>query len=288
VPAFAQLILDGVFTGATFALMAVGLSLILGVVKIVNLSHGAFFTLGAYVAFALSDHGMQYRPVEAVLLGGGTAFLLGAFRGKGFVNPIRSHPFSITVGTLAFSLLFEQVVQYAFGPHPLLIAVGRSFAGPFGTTMRMWGIAALLACTALLAALRLLLSSRWGIPLKLIAEDEEIAESVGVNVEKVRYLTFGTASALAAVAGALLAPAAAIAPTMGRGPLILSLIVVIVSGMENLVAGFALAVGLGLLSNLGAFYIAPEWSYILLLSTVCLLLAVRPAGLKGLVIARDV
>jgi branched-subunit amino acid ABC-type transport system permease component len=74
---------------------------------------------------------------------------------------------------------------------------------------------------------------------------------------------------------------------MGRGPLILSLIVVIVSGMENLATGFFLAVGLGLLSNLGAFYLASEWSYILLLGTVCVLLAFRPAGLKGLVITRD-
>ncbi len=193
----------------------------------------------------------------------------------------------MTVGTLAFSLLFEQVAQFAWGPHPQIIAVGRSFSGPLGTTVRMWGAAAFLACLALLATLRLLLSSRWGLPLKLIAEDEEIAESVGIDAEKVRYLTFGAASAMAAVAGALLAPAAAIVPTMGRGPLILSLIVVIVSGMENLSATFALAVGLGLLSNLGAYYLAPEWSYILLLATVCVLLALRPAGWKGLVIARD-
>ncbi len=286
-PTLPQLILDGVFTGATFALMAAGLSLILGVVKVVNLSHGAFFTLGAYAAFALSDHGTAYRPFAAVLLGGGAAFAIGAFLGKNFVNPIRSHPFSVTVGTLAFSLLFEQVVQFLWGPHPQLIAMGRSFTGPFGTTVRMWGAAALLACTALLVALKFLMTSRWGVPLKLISEDEEIAESVGMDVEKVRYLTFGAASAVAAVAGALLAPAAAIVPTMGRSPLILSLIVVIVSGMENLGLVLVLAVALGLLSNLGAFYLASEWSYILLLATVCVLLAFRPAGLKGLVITRD-
>ncbi len=286
--ALPQLVLDGVLTGAAYALMAVGLSLILGVVKVVNLSHGAFFTLGAYAAAALSRQGTEYHPVAAALLGGGTAFALGTFLGKGFINPIRSHPFSVTVGTLAFSLLFEQVVQFVWGPHPQMIAVGRSFPGPLGTTVRMWGAAAVLACTALLAALGLLLRSRWGLPVKLISEDEEVAEAVGVDVEKVRYLTFGAASAVAAVAGALLAPAAAIVPTMGRGPLILSLIVVIVSGMEDLAACFLLAVGLGLLSNLGAFYLAPEWSYILLLATVCVLLAFRPAGWKGLVIARDV
>jgi branched-chain amino acid transport system permease protein len=287
VPALPQLILDGILTGATYALMAVGLSLILGVVKVVNLSHGAFFTLGAYVAFALSSQGTEYHPVAAVLLGAGIAFAFGVFLGKSFINPIRSHPFSVTVGTLSFSLLFEQCAQFLWGPHPQIIAVGRSFEGPFGTTVRYWGAAALLACTALFAGLRVLLASRWGLPLKLISEDEEIAESVGVDVEKVRYLTFGAASAVAAVAGALLAPSAAIVPTMGRSPLILSLIVVIVSGMERLWAGFLLAVGLGLLSNLGAFYLAPEWSYILLLATVCAILAMRPAGLAGFTIARD-
>jgi len=287
VPALPQLLLDGVLTGAALALMAGGLALILGVVKVVNLSHGAFFTLGAYVAVALSHQGTEYRPAASVLLGGAAAFALGTFLGRGFVNPIRSHPFSVTVGTLAFSLLFEQVAQFAWGPHPQIIAVGRSFSGPLGTTVRMWGAAAFLSCLVLLAALRLLLSSRGGLPLKLIAEDEEIAESVGIDAERVRYLTFGAASAMAAAAGALLAPSAAIVPTMGRGPLILSLIVVIVAGMENLQATFALAVGLGLLTNLGAYYLAPEWSYILLLATVCVLLALRPAGWKGLVIARD-
>jgi branched-chain amino acid transport system permease protein len=283
VSALPQLILDGIFTGGSYALMAVGLSLILGVVKVVNLSHGAFFTLGAYVAFALSSAGTEYHPVAAVLLGAGIAFAFGVFLGKSFINPIRSHPFSVAVGTLAFALLFEQAAQLLWGPHPLLVAAGRSSAGPFGTTVRPWGAAAFLASAALLAGLRALLSSRWGVPLKLVAEDEEIAESVGIDVEKVRYLTFGAASALAAVGGALLAPAAVIAPTMGRGPLILSLIVVIASGMDRLGAGFLLAVGLGLLSNLGAYYLAPQWSYVLLLGAVCALLALRPAGLSGAV-----
>jgi branched-chain amino acid transport system permease protein len=82
VPALPQLILDGVFTGAAFALMAGGLSLILGVVKVVNLSHGAFFTLGAYVAATLSRQGTEFHPVASILLGGGVAFVLGMFLGK--------------------------------------------------------------------------------------------------------------------------------------------------------------------------------------------------------------
>jgi branched-chain amino acid transport system permease protein len=282
-----QLLFDGLATGASYALMAAGLSLILGVVKVVNLSHGAFFALGAYAAFAVSGQGAQYHLVAGVSLAAGTAFALGAFLGKGFVNPIRTHPLSVAVGTLAFALLFEQGARFLWGPHPALIAAGPAFAGPFGIVVRPWAAASFLASGLLYAGLSLLLSSRWGIPVQLVAEDEEIAESVGIDAGKVRYLTFGAASAMAAVAGALLAPAAAIAPTMGRAPLIVSLIVVIASGMKRPAAGFLLAIGLGLASNLSAFYLAPEWSYVLLLLAVCGLLAVRPSGLADTGSDRD-
>jgi branched-chain amino acid transport system permease protein len=282
----AQVCVDGIFTGASYALMAAGLALILGVVKVVNLSHGAFFTLGAYIAYVLEANGMG-NSIASVLLAAGIAFAFGVFLGKSFINPVRSHPFSVAVGSLGFAILFEQVAQMLWGPHPLSIDLGAPWASVFGVTLRRWGVVSLLFSLALTGALSLLLSGPWGLPLKLIAEDEEIAGSVGMDVEKIRYLTFGAASSVAAVAGALLAPAAAISPTMGRVPLILSLIVVIASGMENVWSIFFLAVGLGLLSNLSAYLLAPSWSYILLLSVVCLLLLVRPSGLAAADPGRD-
>jgi branched-chain amino acid transport system permease protein len=183
---FAQVLLDGLFTGSTYALIAAGLALILGVVKVVNLSHGAFFSLGAYIAYVLSTKGVS-NPMVAVLLACVIAFAFGVFLGKSFINPVRSHPFSVAV----------------------------------------------------------------------------------------------------AVAGVLLAPATSITPTMGRVPLILSLIVVIASGMENVAAIFLLAVGLGLLSNVSAYLFSPQWSYVSLLSVICLLLLLRPEGLSATVPGRD-
>jgi branched-chain amino acid transport system permease protein len=144
-----------------------------------------------------------------------------------------------------------------------------------------------LVSLGMIGGLSLLLSGPWGLPLKLVAEDEEIAGSVGIDVEKVRYLTFGAASSVAAVAGALLAPAVTIAPTMGRVPLILSLIVVIASGMEKIWNIFFLAAGLGLLSNVSAYILAPHWSYLILLAIICLLLVFRHEGLGAAGPARD-
>jgi branched-chain amino acid transport system permease protein len=285
-PPLAQVLVDGVFTGASYALMAAGLALILGVVKVINLSHGAFFTLGAYVAYLLQTRGVE-TPVAAVFMAAGIAFAFGVFLGKSFINPVRSHPFSVAVGSLGFAILFEQAAQILWGAHPLSIDLGTPWATFNGVVLRRWGVISFLVSLALTGALSLFLSRPAGLPLKLIAEDEEIAGAVGMDVEKIRYVTFGAASAVAAVAGALLAPAAAITPTMGRVPLILSLIVVIASGMEKVWTLFFLAMGLGLLSNVSAYLLAPSWSYLLLLFVVCLLLVLRPSGLAAAEPGRD-
>ncbi len=282
----AQVLVDGLFTGASYALMAAGLALILGVVKVVNLSHGAFFTLGAYVAYVLGSRGVG-NPLAAVFLAAVIAFAFGVFLGKSFINPVRSHPFSVAVGSLGFAILSEQAAQMLWGPHPISIDLGAPIAEIGGVTLRRWGVVSFLVSLGLLGGLSILLSGPWGLPLKLIAEDEEIAGSVGMDVEKIRYLTFGAASSVAAVAGALLAPATTITPTMGRVPLILSLIVVIASGMEKVWNIFLLAVGLGLLSNLSAYLFAPHWSYVLLLAVICLLLVLRHEGLGAAGPARD-
>ncbi len=280
-----QVLLDGVLAGGAYALMAAGMALILGVVKVVNLSHGAFFTLGAYVAHALAARGiggpLAAAPAAAI------AFAFGVFLGKSFVNPARSHPFALPVGTLACALLFEQAAQLVWGPHPLAIAGGSPWTGPAGIVVRRWGIASFLASAALLGGLRILLAVRPGLPLKLVAEDEEIASSVGMDAETIRNLTFGGACAMAAAAGALLAPAGAITPTMGRGPLVLSLIVVIAAGMDSVGAIFLLSVALGVLGNACAYYVSPQWSYVALLCSVALLLAARPTGIVSVPGRRD-
>ncbi|GAB4239242.1 MAG: branched-chain amino acid ABC transporter permease [Deltaproteobacteria bacterium] len=276
-----QVLLDGILAGGTYALMAAGMALILGVVKVINLSHGAFFTLGAYVAYAVAERGIGH-PLAGAALSAAIAFAFGVFLGKSFVNPARKSPFALPVGTLACALLFEQAAQMVWGPHPLSIESGPPWIGPGGLVVRRWGVVAFLSSIALLGGLKALLAARPGLPLRLIAEDEEIAGSLGMDVEAIRYLTFGGACAMAAAAGALLSPAGAVTPTMGRAPLLLSLVVVIVAGMDSVAAIFLLSVALGILGNACAYLLAPQWSYVAMLAAVSLLLAVRPSGIVAL------
>ena len=266
--------------------MAAGMALILGVVKVINLSHGAFFMLGAYVACALAERGIDH-PLAGALLAATIAFAFGVFLGKSFVNPARKYPFALAVGTLAWALLLEEAAHMVWGPHPLSVESGAPWIGPGGLVIRKWGVVAFLSSLALLGGLKALLATRPGLPLRLIAEDEEIAGSLGMDVEAIRYLTFGGACAMAAAAGALLSPSGAVTPTMGRAPLLLSLVVVIVAGMDSVVAIFFLSVALGVLGNACAYFLSPQWSYVALLAAVSLLLTARPAGIVALAGRRD-
>src|SRR4030065_522068 len=135
---FSQVLLDGIFTGSTYALIAAGLALILGVVKVCTLSHGAFFSLGAYIAYALSTKGVS-NPAVAVFLACVIAFAFGVFLGKSFINPVRSHPFSVAVGTLGFAILFEQAAPMLLRPHPVSIGADPPWAVASGVIVRRWG-----------------------------------------------------------------------------------------------------------------------------------------------------
>src|SRR4030065_1882316 len=118
--------------------MAAGLALILGVVKVVNLSHGALFSLGAYIAYALSTKGVS-NPAVAVFLACVIAFAFGVFLGKSFINPVRSHPFSVAVGTLGFAILFEQAAQMLWGPPPVSSGADPPWGAAAGVIVRRWG-----------------------------------------------------------------------------------------------------------------------------------------------------
>jgi len=107
------------------------------------------------------------------------------------------------------------------------------------------------------------------------------------TLETVLAIRAEAGRALAAAAGALLSPSGAVTPTMGRAPLLLSLVVVIVAGMDSVAAIFLLSIGLGIFGNACAWLLSPQWSYVALLAAVCLLLSARPAGIVVLAGRRD-
>jgi branched-chain amino acid transport system permease protein len=272
---FLQIAVGGLLIGAVYALMAAGLALALGVGKLVNFSHGTFYTLGAYLVFFV--YSRQAPLFWALPLAAGCAFLLGLGLAR-VVAPLRAWMDATAVLTLGLAILGEQIVQAAWGPfYHSLPSQGTFHLG--GLILQRQEVLAGAVALTLVASLAGFLRTRLGLGLRVAALDEEIALLGGFNVAAIRQLALGASAAVAAVAGALLAPLGVIFPSMGRTPLLLSIVIVVVGGFRTPSGTLITSLLLGLAGALISFYLAPSWAYVGTMLLLAGSLAIRPQGL---------
>jgi branched-chain amino acid transport system permease protein len=274
-----QVCVDGVFTGAVYAVAAVGLTLILSVGRVVNLAHGGFFALGAYIAYEVTFLGLP------ALLGAAPAALAGLLLGsavdRAVVRPLHREALSVAIVLLGLAILAEGGFALVWGtsshsvPHRLpTLIVG-------GVVVGVEQTAAAAIAALCLGAVGLYLRTRPGLAMRAAGADAEITAVAGVDVERLRTATFGVACAMAATAGALLSPQLTLSPTMGRAPLVLSLAMAAAGGPDRLWATIAASFGVGLASTIATFYLDPAWSYILALVILMAALIWRADGMLG-------
>lgn len=282
----AQLIISGLLNGAVYALVALGLSLVFGLMRVINLSHGSFYVLGSFLTywFAVGLGLNQFLVLPAVFL---LSFLLGILVERTCVGPIRKHPTTVAIVTLGVAILLEQLIYLVWGPFYLSMPRALSMFSAVGLTWDLQQIAGGGIAVFILALFFIVQRTKIGVALRMVAQDAEGAELVGINVEAVQAAVFGMSSALAAVSGNLTCSLHSIYPTMGRVPMIISLAIVIVGGLGNIQAALLAGVLVGVLSSLVGFYLLPEITYIFSLLAIIAVLLTRPAGLLGRVILRD-
>lgn len=281
-----QALVSGLSQGAIYAVVASGLALILGNLKVVNLAHGSFFTLGAYLAFTLY-RAWGWSPLFAWLPVGGVVFFVATLVYQVVVGPLREHRTTVAVATLGLGMLMESLFIIIWSPlHnylPTTLPVIRVGGVRINLQEAYVGLVALLIMGLLFAFLR----TRSGRALRFAAHDAEVAATVGIDVARLHMFTFGAAGALAAVAGSLMAPLLTIHSTMGRMPMIIGLAVVIVGGMGNIHGALVAGLALGTISSLVGFYLSPALVYVLSLAIIVIALALRPAGLYGALMRLD-
>ncbi len=277
---------EGLVSGAVYALVALGLSLLLGIMKVVNLAHGSFYALGAFLAYTLNAR-WGINPPAALPVAMGAAFLLGAGTELIAIRPVRLHPTTVAVVTLTFGILMEQVMLLVWGPFYLSIPTFLPTLSLGGSWWNLHQLTAAGLAVAIIAVIFLFLRTMAGLAVRLVAEDEEQATLVGIDVDKVQTVVFGLSCALAAAGGALTAPLRAIYPTMGRVPMIVSLAIVILGGLGNIEGSLYAGAIFGLASYLIGLYLGAQWSYIGALALIIVSLVVRPAGLLGRAVLRD-
>jgi branched-chain amino acid transport system permease protein len=274
-------LLEGTVSGLVYALTALGLSLVFGVMRIVNVAHGEFFMLGAVLAwyFSTAFGGFAAALVGAPVVVGAIAVLAERL----VLRRIEYHPESTIVATIGLLYILQQLVLTLYGPYarpvaaPVYFRVDFPWFGYSGYKLVVAAVAALLIGATWLALGRTTL----GLYMRATQQDREMAQAFGVPVERVYTLAFGAGAMLAAVAGVLIVPVQQAHYLMGLDALLTSFMVVIVGGLGSLAGTLVAALLIGLVDGGVSVFFSPTLAKIVATVAVALVLVVRTGGLFG-------
>ncbi|GAB5601662.1 branched-chain amino acid ABC transporter permease [Thermus sp. FJN-A] len=287
-------LLDGLVYGSLLFLVAVGLTLVFGVLRILNIAHGSFYALGAYLAVVLGLWAGQGNPwwsypalfLAAVVVGGVLGPLVERFLLR-WAYP-RPEVLQLLI-TFSLFLILEDLQKLAFGVQPYFLDSPLQLLGTLevgGVPYARYQLLLILLAVGVFLGLRFLLrGTPLGKLLLAVVADREMAQALGVDVSRVYLLAFSLGTGLAALGGALASPTVTIAPGLGAEVIVLSFAVVAVGGLGQ-VEGAALG---ALLIGLGrslAVYVLPELDVVVPYLVMVLVLLFRPVGLFGAVEVR--
>ncbi len=273
--------LNGLALGSVYSLVALGLTLVYGILHIPNFSHGALFMVGAYAAFFIT--GRLSGNYWVALLGAAlvTAAIAVLSERLVFSRLRDSPPLHDMIAAIGILLFFEALTQAIWGAEfhrlqpPLPGAI--SIAGIFLQTQRAIIIAAALI---LMIALQLFLKRTvTGSTIVAMAQNREGASLVGIDLERVSMLTFAISGALAAIAGVLFAPINLVFPGMGNLVILKAFVIIILGGMGSVPGAIVGGMVIGFAESFGAFYISTDMKDIIAFAALVLILSVRPQGL---------
>lgn len=279
---FLQQVANGLVNGMGYVLIAVGLTLVFGVLRIVNFAHGEFYMLGAFVTFfAIKLLGVPY--LAAVLLATVAVAGVGVLANQVLFKPLRrEHEFTILMVSLGLSLLLANGGEIVFGADPKYIASPfADEAVEIGTVFLTWQRIIVLVAAAILIGLVYLFIrfTTMGKMMQATAQNRDGAALSGVNIDWVHTYTFALACGLAAASGALLGPTAVIFPTIGEWAVLKAFIVVVMGGLGSMGGAVAGGLLLGVAEALGANYISIAFKDAIGYGIVVAVLLWRPAGL---------
>ncbi|QHQ37094.1 branched-chain amino acid ABC transporter permease [Algicella marina] len=292
--------LEGAITAAVLALTAVGLSLVFGVMRVVNVAHGEFFMLGAVLSWFVASHVGGHPAlgfVAALLIAPALAGLIAAAADWLVLRRIDYDPERTIVATIGMLYILQQGALMTFGPdarpveppfNQRLALPWPSFEGGFHLTWP-WGLGTtsyklfiIVAAVSILCILWAIMArSRIGLIMRATQMDGEMAQAFGIPVERVYAFVFGLGAALAALGAVLIVPVQQAHYLMGGDPLLLSFIVVIIGGLGSLPGTVIAALLIGLSDGIVSVFFSPTLAKIIATLLVAFVLILRPQGLLG-------
>jgi branched-chain amino acid transport system permease protein len=274
--------LNSLALGGVLFTLAAGFSLIFGLMRIANLSHGAYFMFGAYIGLSLLDHG--YRFLTALLAAGLGVGLLGGVVERLVLRRLAGNSLSQVLATLGVAFVIADGSLWLWGGDPRSVSAPAIFSGGaqmFGLTFPLYRLVVLIFSIIVAIALWLLLDrTRLGVMIRASVDDRQMAQGVGVPASQLFTLVFCLGAGLAGVGGVIAAPILSVYPGMDADMLPLALVVVILGGLGSLAGAFAGSFLIGFVYSFGQV-LFPDLAYIILFLPMVIVLAVRPRGLFG-------
>ena len=282
---FMQLLILGIVRGSMYALMGIGLSLIFGIMQIVNFAHGELFMLGCYIMYFCTA--MMGLPFPVGILASGIGLLIvGILLEKGLISTLRSKAgrewlmdsFVLTIGLM---VIFQNLALIIFG------AVQRGIPNLVSGQSTIGGVVFIFDHLVILALAFLTVGILWyfiknthlGRAIRATSQHSEAAQTLGINVARMYSVSFGIGAALAGIAGALLITLYPANPNAGMGPVLKSFVVVILGGLGNIKGAIAAGIFIGLLEAYAVFFISGGWQNVIVFSIVIAVLIFKPEGL---------
>lgn len=281
---YAQIFLNGLVLGGLYACIAVGFSLVWGVLNVINILHGSFVVLGSYIAYFAHTH-LGIHPFLSVALSGPALFALGYVVQAGLINRVIGAPVLTTlVLTFGLDLLLTNGMIVAFTADYRTVQV----ANPLGSAVlgglvlpldRLVAMALVGVLTGLLYLL--LVKSSIGRAIVAVRMDSEAASLMGVNVKQIYAITFGIGALMAGAAGSLLSVIFPISPLNGTEFLGIAFIVCILGGLGSIPGAIVGGLALGAIQSFGALFVGPQHGLTIAFVLLIILLIFKPTGIMG-------
>ncbi len=281
---YAPQVVNGLAIGVAVILMALGLTIIFGLLDVINMAHGEFYALGAYLGITLVAKGVSFwvclALVPVVMAG------IGYFTERMLIQRVfhtKDRHILTLLLTFGLAIIAEDIFRLGYGPNPYKPESPIPGASElFGVILPNYRLFLIAAGTAIIVAVWVVVyRTSLGAMVRAAAFDRDMASSLGVPVERVYAGTFAFGVALAGLSGVLLAPIYSAFPTMGKDFILMAFSVVIVGGMGSIKGAVIAGLVLTQIQSISSLYISPVWGEPLVFGIMVLFLMVRPQGLAG-------
>ena len=282
---FLQVLIDGVLSGLLYALVAAGLSLMWGVMNVINFAHGEFLMVAMYICYWIGAI-LGIDPLFSWIAAGIFLFILGCITYKVIIkNSLGKAAMAPLLATFGLSMLLKNFCMNRFTPNFRLltgtIMEGKTFNVGGAVISLPQLVTAIFALIVLIALIWLINKTRLGWAIQATAMDKEAAELMGINTENIYLLVFGLGGACVGVAGGLMTTYLAVHPEVGSLFSLIAFVIVALGGFGSITGALLAAILIGLVESFAGFYIAAVVKYVAVFAIYLIVILVRPKGLFG-------